>query len=248
MSRGDSTQEFMTRRMQPISDDAAVGTLGRARTKSLRSEVADHEGLGRRDFLRVAAASAATVAAMGDVHAQEKVAPPADKHRSMSYIELLHDCYKDELWGSRVFEMTIALRPMAGREQSLLSVLAITERSMQGHLEFVLRRHGQRWDERVYAAEADSVARGFASQIGKLPWQAFNLGFEQAIPPYLTKYQLLRDNAPPQDREIMDLFVEHEAAYLSLAKMEQIYENEASLGPVWRTLERSQRMAAARGS
>jgi hypothetical protein len=68
---------------------------------------------------------------------------------------------------------------------------------------------------------------------------------QQSRAPAGSHFHFLSCLLPAQDREIMDLFVEHEQAYVSLAKLEQIYENEASLGPVWRSLEKSQRLALA---
>lgn len=193
---------------------------------------------GRRDFLITAGNGALVLLAT-----QTPVG--AALQRDTSYIDLLHECYRDELWGSRVFELFGECRPMAAREQGLLGVLAILEKTMQAHLERALRRHGQTWDGRAYRAEADTIAQGIAKRYGHLPWHRFNTEFETGIGPYLQKYSLLRDMAPAEDRPFMDIFVEHELALQTLARMEQLKESEASLSAVWRVLEKSQRLAYA---
>lgn len=179
--------------------------------------------------------------------ASAPVGPAADEHHRMSYIDLLHDCYKDELWGSRVFELFSNRKRMAAREQAVLSVLVTLEKAMQGHLSFVLRRHGQTWDQREYAMQADTMARQIAATYGDLPWHRFNAEFEAGIGPYLQKYQLLQSKAPEQDRPVMDLFVAHEKALKTLARAEQVMEHESSLSAVWRVLETSQALARAIG-
>jgi hypothetical protein len=171
----------------------------------------------------------------------------AFKYDRMSYIDLLHDCYKDELWGSRVFELFRDRRRMAAREQAVLGVLVTLEKAMQGHLSFVLRRHGQAWDQRDYALQADTIAQEIAAKHGDLPWHRFNAEFEAGIGPYLQKYQLLRSKAPEQDHAVMDLFVAHEKALKTLARAEQVMEHESSLSTVWRVLETSQALARATG-
>ena len=173
------------------------------------------------------------------------VGPAADEYLRMSYIDLLHDCYKDELWGSRAFELFSDRTRMAAREQAVLGVLVTLEKAMQGHLSFVLRRHGQTWDQRRYAMQADTIAQGIAAQYGDLPWHRFNAEFEAGIGPYLHKYQLLQSRAPEQDRVVMDLFVAHEKALKTLARAEQVMEHESSLSAVWRVLETSQAIAGA---
>lgn len=170
-----------------------------------------------------------------------------DKYGGMAYVELLRDCYKDELWGARLFELVSERRRMAAREQAVLRVLATLEKSMQGHLAFVLRRHGQDWRESDLAAQADAIARGIADECGDLPWHRFNARFEAGIDPYLQKYERLRSKAPEQDRAIMDLFVDHEKALRMLAVAEQRVDSEMSLAAVWRVLDRSQAMARAMG-
>jgi hypothetical protein len=170
-----------------------------------------------------------------------------DKYGGMAYVDLLRDCYKDELWGARLFELVSERRPMAPREQAVLGVLATLEKSMQGHLAFVLRRHGQDWSESDYAAQADAIARDIADRCGDLPWHCFNAQFEAGIDPYLQKYERLRSKAPEQDRAVMELFVEHEEAMRVLAIAEQCVESEMSLSAVWRVLDRSQALARAMG-
>jgi hypothetical protein len=136
---------------------------------------------------------------------------------------------------------------MAAREQAVLGVVATLEKAMQGHLSFVLRRHGQSWDQRDYALQADTIAQEIAAKHGDLPWHRFNAEFEVGIGPYLQKYQLLRSKAPEQDHAVMDLFVAHEKALKTLARAEQVMEHESSLSTVWRVLETSQALARATG-
>lgn len=150
----------------------------------------------------------------------------------MGYVDLLHNCYREELWGSCFFETVRDLRPLAARKKAFLNVFATMEYSMQELLARLLKRHGQLWDEQAYAAQAQAIGQGTASAVGTLPWQAFHVGLEQAVRAYLAKYGVPRDRAPRQDQEMLSLFVQQEAAFLQVARAERVHESEASLAPV----------------
>ncbi|CAH0143526.1 hypothetical protein SRABI70_00346 [Pseudomonas sp. Bi70] len=58
------------------------------------------------------------------------------------FITLLRDCYKDELWGENFFRLVIENRDMAAREQAILSVRTVTEKTMQTLLIELLNHPG----------------------------------------------------------------------------------------------------------
>lgn len=204
--------------------------------------------VGSSAALVVAPAALAEGAGVPDVRSGASAAA-LDEYRKRPFVDLLRDCYLDELVGESLFSGIVEHRPARAHDQGVMAVLAIVERNVHEHLAYVLRRNGQSWDEQYFRHRAAREAQGFleSMKVDAITWPAINDLLETSTVHYSVKYRALAERAPPEDSAVMGLLVRHEQAFAQLARGERESENPAGLQGVWSILGEAQRLASQRG-
>ncbi|QTD95156.1 hypothetical protein [Burkholderia anthina] len=145
-----------------------------------------------------------------------------------AYISLLHDCFRDEVWGERFYALLAEKRKRAHRQLAVIRVLMTVEEAMQQHLGLLLHRHGLSGGVGVNDEDADAKATELAAHYSGVSWDIFILKFETSIPPFVTKYRRLLAMAPGKDREIVQLLLTMSALSTSSQRWNVRGDSEAA--------------------
>jgi hypothetical protein len=158
----------------------------------------------------------------------------------MTYMQGVLQAYEGELIGERLYGALAAARPEPAAQQRF-ALIAAVERATNMLLQPIAARLGLKAsDERVSAA----VARR-TPEIASLSWPEFVRKAMHDWPPYVPRFEALRELAPPDDAAVLEMVVEHERALVEFIRREAV-EHAAALEPLQQYLARASALAITR--
>lgn len=151
------------------------------------------------------------------------------------YLEALVFAHADETWGEAFFEELALLRTDT-TQRAKLHRLTLLEHDMKCRLRALIDRYHLLPHNEI---ELVQYGRNLARGVAAAPWIIFVVYLRISVAPYLEKYAVLANAATESDKEVLDLFVQHEAAIFRFAQLEEEGNQAASLEEVNTVLQRS---------
>jgi hypothetical protein len=123
--------------------------------------------------------------------------------------------YEEEISGEAFFAELG--RQLGGRAAEVLSLFSEIEHVTAVTVAPLIQRY-----DIAHRSRADLVTEGKqeAAELKAIGWTDFLMRLVNDYPAYVSEFEALRDGAPPEERTILQLLVEHEVALLDFARLE----------------------------
>ncbi|MCY3810701.1 MAG: hypothetical protein OXH15_02785 [Gammaproteobacteria bacterium] len=152
---------------------------------------------------------------------------------SDAYRDGIHEAWQGELWGQAFFERLAAATDDADRRAKWL-VLAELEEATGNRLAPLIADA-----EEPPAPDAYRPLESAVAAYGALPWHVAMERMMTILDPAIVRFQELLAQAPAEERDTVQILVDHEVALKRFAERELAGEADASLDPVRAVIERA---------
>jgi len=146
---------------------------------------------------------------------------------NQAYLDGLRTYFDGEVMGERLLlEMLAVAR--SPRDAWCFAHILQLETETKARLRPLMLKYGLGLAEAPDMSGAPGRVAGYLDQ----SWQAYAAGRAARLGPILERYQAIAALGPPEDQEILQAVVAHEAALVTWARLEAQGETEASLNDI----------------